>query len=248
MSPKVVSAKQRKCIENWFISFANSKEKLNQRNELKQRCVFISLLGLYNIWSEISIIELQYSILILPLKRKWLYKKSKNNILYDHNIYNDIEFITFLKYKDIQNLIIFMYDDDITRKSTKNKSIGMTGYYYDGIFRRNLYNNYKVSNVYQKLSNKLSILHDPISNKKYNPLILSRKYWINNDNYDVIKEIMHCNCKYSSVKTILVKSNSNLNIIRSETDLLKSESNESSLYRAYSDPNNEGIWFVSDDY
>jgi len=241
MSPKVVSAKQRKCIENWFISFANSKEKLNQRNELKQRCVFISLLGLYNIWSEISIIELQYSILILPLKRKWLYKKSKNNILYDHNIYNDIEFITFLKYKDIQNLIIFMYDDDITRKSTKNKSIGMTGYYYDGIFRRNLYNNYKVSNVYQKLSNKLSILHDPISNKKYNPLNLSKQHW--ELKTSILDELMYANCEHKCIRKIINDSGNNLRVIGYNYNTPKP-----SQFVAVNDTNNNSIWVISVDY
>ena len=149
------------------------------------------MLGLYKFWNKIPVLMLQYSLFILPIKKKWLYKHNKNedNLFHSMNLYKNKDFMSLLQYKDSQNLIIFIKDNCGTIESCHNN----------------------ISRLWTIISEKISELYNPNTLQYYNALNLNRNYWCYSE--DILDEIRDGCGNYNSIKRILHDSNPSLTII-----------------------------------
>eukprot|EP01083_Nonionella_stella_P233157 821819_1 len=155
--------------DDFIIEYNKTNAMNNNKIDIKsldqRRVVFISLIGLYQSWRECPSFVLYSAILLLPLKKEWLYNpvkyinEIKSNFISQCNSFSDvnetIEFIKLLKWKDRQGLVFWMLSD---------------------------YNNYKndanslIHPFWHHFNNKLTNLYDPISKRKYNTIEFNEKH------------------------------------------------------------------------
>ena len=73
-----------------------------------------NLMYICRYWDKLSPHILHDAILLLPIKPKYIKKEipSPDNLLYQHNLYENRAFIDFLKSKVAQKMVIFMRTDN----------------------------------------------------------------------------------------------------------------------------------------
>eukprot|EP01084_Bolivina_argentea_P087265 157628_1 len=113
--------------EKFFIEYVHQEtNKITDITTFDQRrLVFVSVNGLCKSWTLCPSVKLYSSILIMPLKEKWIYNASKyHKELIEHfTTFKDNketnQFLQFLRFKDSQNLIFWVLDD--YKKDKKDK-------------------------------------------------------------------------------------------------------------------------------
>eukprot|EP01084_Bolivina_argentea_P286176 490890_1 len=142
-------------------------------------------------------------LVILPLKRKWIYYPSKylgemkSNAIctqYFSGSSESKEFMDFLKWKDEhQNLVLWMLDD-----YSKTETVTV------------------IHPFWYALSDKLTKLYDPITGNNYNPLILDDNWWRTNVNFrskfntkpsSILMELYFLSMQYKTIQEIIYQSN-----------------------------------------
>mmetsp|Transcript_81736 Transcript_81736/g.100243 ORF Transcript_81736/g.100243 Transcript_81736/m.100243 type:complete len:210 (-) Transcript_81736:234-863(-) len=195
---------------------------------LSDRILFVSLLGFSNCWKDLTNIQLQYCVLMISIKKEWLFKKIKcdDNILYTYNMYSNKDLMMILKYKYSQGLIIFMSDN--------NNQVPSTPVFI-------------VNKSWENISNKIESLYDIKTNKKYNSLALSQNDWFND--ISVLNELKHANGNYKCIKKIISKTNPSFHIIALRNDFENYGSTSNEYLPSNTDTNNDdGLTFISSDY
>mmetsp|Transcript_71002 Transcript_71002/g.87107 ORF Transcript_71002/g.87107 Transcript_71002/m.87107 type:complete len:223 (+) Transcript_71002:60-728(+) len=204
-----------------FIEHCKQNNGFKCKSLPNYRYIFISLLGLQKCWKFCTNYDLNNCILLLPIKREWLYNRTKHdkNVLYLFDLYSDKEFISFIKYKDMQTLCIFMLDN----------SVG--------------------DSKWSDISELISALYNPRTKTNYNALKLHNEYWYNHPNmFGILHEISNVKCNYNSIKTIIKASNNDLKVIATKSDFLNA-SKKKIRYIAVPDRNlPNSHWIISDEY
>eukprot|EP01084_Bolivina_argentea_P197424 338339_1 len=178
------------------------------KNEMQsrdpRRLVFVSLVGLLRTWNECPPDSLYHAILILPLKKKWVYhpKRYLNELQkfsVSQNVADD-EFLRLLKWKDSQGLAFFMMD--YSEFESVDSDIDL------------------IHPFWNILSNKLSKITDLTDTYKHNELNLDEKWWTNKfgvsfkskyrtTKEEVLDELHFLSMKYKTIQEILYQSNPN---------------------------------------
>jgi len=215
-----------------------------------RRVVFVSLNGLYNSWKKCPIHVLYTSILLLPLKKDWIYNPSKYKTQLTPKVAESKPFMELLRWKDSQNLIFYMLDEHGPKVETE-----------DDVF---------ISPFWLKLSTHLETLYDNIHQIKYKKLIFDNKYWENrkktqykfNTNYEsIIAELYFVTMKFDTMREIIFAANPSLNPVAyygqesntfkkiSESKLLRDDIfNEEGDQQTDSEDNANDEWHISPDY
>eukprot|EP01084_Bolivina_argentea_P088994 160669_1 len=208
--------------DNFIIKhYQNNKEidaSINIESFDQRRVVFVSLLGIYQSWQRVPSIVLYSSILLMPLKRKWIYNPSKHkqelqsHFISKFNAYYDVtarnELIELLKWKDNQNLVVWMLDDYSNNNNNGKDSL--------------------IDPFWCYLSNFVANLYDPISGTKYNKLNLNEEWWQNEKHFvskynttaaNIMSELYFLSMKYNTIQEILYQSNANLHPIKTYNNI-----------------------------
>ena len=139
------------------------------------------------------------------------------------------EFIQLLQWKDKQNLIFYMLDD------------------YNTDYDRNKCEFPLIAPFWYHFSEKLTNLHDPVTNKKYSELHLNTDYYHQTGVEikfgvkvsAILAELYFVSMKFKTMKEIIYQSNKTLNIIQfygeCHNDFIKCEINGDE-------------WYISNDY
>eukprot|EP01083_Nonionella_stella_P043537 117470_1 len=175
-----------------------TKEKDNQMDIDAldtRRIVFVSVTGLYQSWKECPSSVLYTALLLMPLKRQWIYKpwrhKDRLSILGDINDTETVQFLRLLKWKDSQGLCCWMLDQEYTNEMSL------------------------IHPIWLHLNDTLQRLHDPITCAKYQCIPLDDKWW-QSDNYiseyevqspAIVHEICEPSLKYSVLQEMVFQSN-----------------------------------------
>eukprot|EP01083_Nonionella_stella_P038855 105647_1 len=182
-----------------FIIEFNKKNLMTDPSDVplcSKRLIFISLVGLFQTYKKCPPHMLHSSILVMPLKRKWIYSskyeeqmQSVSSGLIGRDDAQSSEFYQLLKYKDSQGLVFWAKDE---YKSSSNDTL--------------------THPFWQLVSYKLSCLQDPITSKPYNPLPFEIDYWLSNQDdvcsvSNILTELSFMSLKYESMKHILNASN-----------------------------------------
>eukprot|EP01084_Bolivina_argentea_P002029 3742_1 len=114
---------------NAYEEFIIKHKRLKRNNESiidinsldQRRIVFVSLLGLFQSWKQCPCYQLYTSLIIIPLKRAWVYRPSKyikeikSHVISHVSAFSDPsetkQFIELLRWKDSQGLVFWMLDD-----------------------------------------------------------------------------------------------------------------------------------------
>eukprot|EP01083_Nonionella_stella_P198749 729462_1 len=101
----------------------NNKKITDLNSFDPRRTVFVSLIGLFQTWKKCPCYILYTALLVLPLKRQWIYYPSKyideiqSHFICQISAFSNSDpseikqFIQFLKWKDTQGYIFWMLDD-----------------------------------------------------------------------------------------------------------------------------------------
>eukprot|EP00485_Elphidium_margaritaceum_P019185 CAMPEP_0202731142 /NCGR_PEP_ID=MMETSP1385-20130828/186996_1 /ASSEMBLY_ACC=CAM_ASM_000861 /TAXON_ID=933848 /ORGANISM="Elphidium margaritaceum" /LENGTH=281 /DNA_ID=CAMNT_0049397425 /DNA_START=34 /DNA_END=879 /DNA_ORIENTATION=+ len=175
----------------------------------ERRLVFVSVIGLYNSWKQCATHLLFPAIVLLPMKRCWIYKPKK----YTEEIVSTIgargncilnneikDFVAFLKWKDTQKLAFFMLDDYPADDEIKSNSL--------------------IHPFWSHLSRVLQTLHDPVQNTLYRGLQLDDVFWTTRYGQNtstrsrygvtpatVLSEVYCLSMRFKPMKEILRQSN-----------------------------------------
>eukprot|EP01084_Bolivina_argentea_P223198 377679_1 len=209
----------------------------------QRRLVFISLVGMIQTWKLCPPIQLYSALVLLPLKRDWIYHPELYSDEMHHHFISQVssvsdskgrnEFLELIKWKDSQNLCFWMLDHE---QSTS-----------------------LVHPFWEHLSNRLSDLYDPITRNKYTELHLDVQYWTKNDKYRTIQgikpqihqimaELYFGTMKFKAMELIIYESNpKSLHPIRyyGSTYLPPGNGTIDAVSECFDDPHN---WWISTDY
>eukprot|EP01084_Bolivina_argentea_P171852 297720_1 len=229
------------------VSNGNMKtDALDQR-----RTVFVSLIGLYQTFSDCPSHILYSALLIIPLKREWIVHPSQHvDALSSHFVsqfcsYHQepdrVErFRQLLLWKDTQNLVFWCLDEAIDQLEEPR----------DGPHP-------SIDPFWQCLSRKLCGLYDPVHRQNYNPLVLDPEWWSkhNQNQFGVHSDVvctalrMRGNIKYKAMQEILCQSNSrSLNVVVWYGQRVQHAFVNVVLRDDGEDDQEEGEWFISTDY
>eukprot|EP01083_Nonionella_stella_P097139 273056_1 len=205
-------------LSNLSLKLANSRNKQTPTDDMddctdfisldERRLVFVSLIGLYQSWRNVPSDALYTSLLLLPLKRAWVFNPTKHiDELQSHFTFpmyslSDapiIAFIEFLKRKDAQGLALWMLDDiyELNRGS--------------------------IHPFWCFVSHFLSNLKDTVTGNKYNRLTVDREFWHSTSQFvskyganacEIWDELSCLKMKFNAIQEILFQSNHTLNPIK----------------------------------
>eukprot|EP01084_Bolivina_argentea_P007151 13459_1 len=133
----------------------------------ERRVVFVSLHGFFKTWMKCPSDVLHSAVVIVPLKRKWIYHRKLYSMQIQSNIvtvlsgYDNDEidaFIKLLKWKDSQHLVFWAMDsyDDEYKQDNDNESV--SGFWFH-------------------FSSKIRKLNDPITGNKYSAINTDELWW-----------------------------------------------------------------------
>eukprot|EP01083_Nonionella_stella_P002531 7272_1 len=189
-----------------------------------KRVIFISLTGLAMTYRKCPPHVLYSALLIMPLKRKWIYSSkyvTQLNAASSGLLRKDAstkEFVQLLKWKDSQGLVLWGKDEYET--SSKQES--------------NL-----VHPFWQEVSNHLVSLYDPITNGSYKPIQFDDE-----QKSDIVTELYFATLKFKSIKSIL--NHSNPKSFRVMTSYC--ESDNAFIRMETMDDSESSEWWISPDY
>eukprot|EP01083_Nonionella_stella_P086120 239027_1 len=234
-----------------YIQTVQKSIKSESRIELDsldiRRIVFVSLFGFYHTWKRCPLHILYTCLLLMPLKRKWIYSPSK----YRHELPSYLRatketdlFIQLLKWKDQQGLVVWTLD--AIDADTHEPSASL------------------INPVWSRLSHTLSHLYDPITGSQYNGINFNEQWWQNtlktNGKYQVtpsvlLTELYFAPLKYRSVQEIIHQSNpKSLIPLVSYTEYSiktadpKNDSFQNHLYEDFDEDDEIDNWWISDEY
>eukprot|EP00484_Ammonia_sp_Unknown_P028377 CAMPEP_0197030028 /NCGR_PEP_ID=MMETSP1384-20130603/9343_1 /TAXON_ID=29189 /ORGANISM="Ammonia sp." /LENGTH=458 /DNA_ID=CAMNT_0042459303 /DNA_START=115 /DNA_END=1491 /DNA_ORIENTATION=+ len=186
--------------------------------DLSKRVVFVSLMGLYQSWRQCPSMILYSAVFLLPLKREWIYTAQKYSIHHDFgHILQDPIFVKLLKWKDTQGLLFCMKDAVLQR------DLDAVGEQKQDEAEQQA-SKLEVAPFWRYLSLKLTALYDPVTGRKYQPLILDNSWWQSRYKLDdsqftatphqIFLELHLLTMKFRSISEILHQSNpSSFNIV-----------------------------------
>eukprot|EP01083_Nonionella_stella_P002529 7267_1 len=153
-----------------------------------KRTIFISLIGLARTYKNCPPHVLYSSLLILPLKRKWICSskytdelEAASSGLLRNEDPSTKEFVELIKWKDSQGLVFWAKDDHETSSTQETL----------------------VHPFWQHISKHLVSLYDPITCGTYKPL----QFVEDEQNADLLGELYFATLKFKSIKSILNHSN-----------------------------------------
>eukprot|EP01083_Nonionella_stella_P198750 729463_1 len=225
----------------------NNKKITDLNSFDPRRTVFVSLIGLFQTWKKCPCYILYTALIILPIKRQWLYYPSKyineiqSHFIADISAFSDVaetkQFIQLLRWKDSKNHVFFMLDDLKYKQKTRCKLIDPFWF---------------------ALNEKLTQLYDNVSKDKYKPLNLNSKYWQNNNNntkFGTSKSLILCELyfvtmHYKTIQEIIYDSNpKSLNPIQAYgNNNILSRNESAELFDEFHNDVHSEDWWISEDY
>eukprot|EP01083_Nonionella_stella_P002530 7270_1 len=222
----------KKKADDFIIQFNKRNiPNCNQPTDLtssSKRTIFISLIGLALTWKNSPPHVLYSSLLILPLKRKWIYSskymeelEAASSGLLRNEDPSTKEFVELIKWKDSQGLVFWAKDDRETSSTQENL----------------------VHPFWQDVSNHLVSLYDPVTSETYKPLQFEDE-----QNADIVGELYFASLKFKSIKSIL--NHSNPKSFRVITSYCESNLTDNAFInmKMMDDTQNSDEWWVSTDY
>lgn len=231
----------------------------------KRRIVFISSNGLFNSYKQCPSHILYTSLLVLPLKKKWIYNPNRyqrelqqqfngmNDDIFNkddkHSKEKRMEFIRLLRWKDRQGFAFWMLDGE-----EYSKNGGISG----SSSEENEDNMNLVAPFWKYFSNKLTSIYDPVTDKKCNGLHLDEAYWrdsfderlskYNTDRKSIFLELYILTMKYATIQQIIYSSNpESLNpIIKYDRSILGDNTNDEENESKNEVVEDEGFWISAD--
>eukprot|EP01084_Bolivina_argentea_P161543 281209_1 len=254
---RIVSLRNKKTrnqTEHFIIRLNRNQSQpldLNNKCDLR-RIVFVSLHGLFKTWKQCPSHILFSAIVVMPLRKDWIYKPSKypnqwRSFLSVHRINLNrnsdqrksfSEFLTLLRWKDSQQLAFFMFDQAENTSS----------------------DHHLTAPCWMNLSMRLSAMYDPVTGGTYNPLpcetwwrtmVFKSKFGVKVSS--ILDELYRVQMKYRSIQEIIYQSNPNsLNPIKlygQTSDAFVRKSTENLIeFTMDNDDDDRGDWYVSRDY
>eukprot|EP01083_Nonionella_stella_P153882 494986_1 len=233
MGNKLIKCPQHQ-PSDFIIKFNKTNSIDNHLALCCKRVIFISLTGLYHTYMKCPSHVLYSALLILPLKKQWVYSPSNHmNELQsvssgvlrqlDESVHDLLELI---KWKDSQGLVFWAKDEHETSASCCDDLIHP---------------------FWQYVSHTLVSLYDPITSRRYQPLSFDAR-----DNAqsmsDVLLELYFAPLKYESVKAILNASNPQSFRVLIAYDNHFPSSFVQMEFSDDSDQQSDDEWMVSSDY
>eukprot|EP00484_Ammonia_sp_Unknown_P021938 CAMPEP_0197031872 /NCGR_PEP_ID=MMETSP1384-20130603/10716_1 /TAXON_ID=29189 /ORGANISM="Ammonia sp." /LENGTH=269 /DNA_ID=CAMNT_0042461449 /DNA_START=55 /DNA_END=864 /DNA_ORIENTATION=- len=160
-----------------------------------RRVVWVSLHGLFYSWKRCPMLLLYTSIIIAPLKRKWIYHPAKYQAELSEKVATCPEFIELLQWKDSQKLIFFL--GDLEQSDRDREEAGTL-----------------IAPFWVRFSNVLTSLYDHVTHSNYQPLPLDANYWRNCQEFkfvgnriSVLSELYFVSKKFKAIQEIIYHSN-----------------------------------------
>eukprot|EP01083_Nonionella_stella_P143337 445362_1 len=259
--------------EQFIIEFNHQTSDVHIIDECKElescvdirRVVFVSLHGLYKTWKKCPPHVLYSALLIMPLRREWIYDHSKyhdewhpflsvNGLRPFWNRKSEerdsfYEFLQLLRWKDSQELIFFMRDEldplqitphDLTAPFWKNLSMRLTAM-YDPV----------TGGTYQPLQCDQwwrSIMNKSNRNRKHEPF--EPKFGVKASS--ILAELYFVEMKFSAIQEIIYQSNpKSLNPIKfygRTWDTFRCKSTAALNETNEEEDEDGGDWYISSDY
>eukprot|EP01083_Nonionella_stella_P153587 493730_1 len=247
---RIVSLRNKKTrnqTEHFIIRLNRNQSQpldLNNKCDLR-RIVFVSLHGLYRTWKQCPSHILFSAIVVMPLRKDWIYKPSKyrnewrsflsvNRITLNRKSEQRksfSEFLKLLRWKDSQQLAFFMFDQVENTRS----------------------DHHLTAPFWMNLSMRLSAMYDPVTGATYKPLQCDT-WWRTMVNHkskfgvkvsSILAELYFVKMKFRSIQEIIYQSNPNsLNPIK-----LYGQTSDAFEHVVEMDNDDEcGDWYVSRDY
>eukprot|EP01084_Bolivina_argentea_P161542 281208_1 len=243
----------RNNTEHFIIAFnQNQTSDLSNNCDLR-RIVFVSLHGLFKTWKQCPSHILFSAIVVMPLRKDWIYKPSKyrnewrsflsvNRITLNRKSEQRksfSEFLKLLRWKDSQQLAFFMFDQVENTRS----------------------DHHLTAPFWMNLSMRLSAMYDPVTGATYKPLQCDT-WWRTMVNHkskfgvkvsSILAELYFVKMKFRSIQEIIYQSNPNsLNPIKlygQTSDAFVRKSTENLIeFTMDNDDDDRGDWYVSRDY
>jgi len=262
------STKKLNSGDNFIIKFHKTYGG-NQLDDIalsdKRRIVFVSLIGLFKSYKQCPSHILYTSLLVLPLKKKWIYNpnryqkelqqqfKGMADDIFNkndrHSKEKRMDFLRLLQWKDRQGFAFWMLDGEEYSKNGERENSKQT---------ENEMNINLVTPFWKYFSNKLASIYDPVTDKKCNPLHLDEAYWRHSfderlskyktSRKSIFMELYILTMKYATIQQIIYSSNpESLNPIitydRSILGVNNDDENESKQEKTVED---EGFWISAD--
>eukprot|EP01083_Nonionella_stella_P148420 469739_1 len=207
------STSQTNTDETFIIEFNKNKNNCNSAADAyhvalcSKRVVFVSLIGLFQTYNTCPSHVLYSSLLLLPLRKKWVYssdwprkyiselKSVSSSLIRDDA--RSHHFFELIKWKDSQGLVIWAFEH---QNKTHDVAIGEMALIHP---------------FWKYVSQKLISLYDVAMSKNYEPLPLDTQYWTQQIGMastttlvsDIIQELYFMPLNYACIKRIFDVSN-----------------------------------------